>query len=184
MGIADLIIALGNFYYDPKHPAGFGSVAKLVKASKYKKKFVKEWLSSQNTYTLHKPVRKKFSRNPYTVTNIDDVWEMDLSDLSSLSKYNNYKYLLIVIDKDKTGTSITSALKSLFLDRKPITVQSDKGTEFVNITVKQYPKRQGINFHTTHNPDIKGAVIESFNKSLKTRMFKYFTKTLTVTRMS
>ena len=87
MGIADLIIALGNFYYDPKHPAGFGSVAKLVKASKYKKKFVKEWLSSQNTYTLHKPDRKKFSRNPYTVTNIDDVWEMDLPDLSSFSKY-------------------------------------------------------------------------------------------------
>ena len=81
MGIVKLIImSLGNVYYDPNHPASFGSVAKLVKASKNKKKHVEEWLSSQNTYTLHKQVRKRFPRNPYTVTNIDDVWEMDLAD--------------------------------------------------------------------------------------------------------
>ena len=122
-------MSLGKVYYDPKHAAGFGSVEKLVKTSKHKKRFVEEWLVSQNTYTLHKPVRKRFPRNPYTVTNIDDVWEIDLADLSSLSKYNDkYKYLLNVIDifsryawsiplKDKTGTSITSALKSLFKNR-------------------------------------------------------------------
>jgi len=73
-------------------------------------------LSSQNTYTLHKPGRKKFPRNPYTVTNIDDVWERYLADLSSLSKYiDKYKYLLNIINifsryawsvplKDKTAT--------------------------------------------------------------------------------
>jgi len=185
--IADLIMSLGKFYYDPNYPAGFGSVAKLVKASKNKKRDVEEWLSSQNTYTLHKPVTKKFPRNPYTVTNIDDVWEMDLADLSSLSKYNKYKYLLNVIDifsryawsvplKDKTGNSITSTLKSLFQYRRPNNIQSDKFTEFDNATVQQYLKREEVNFHTIHNPGIKGAVIERFNKSLKTRMFKYFTK--------
>ena len=80
-------------------------------------------MSGQDVYTLHKSVRKRFPRNPYTVTNIDDVWEMDLADLSSLSKYNDKnKYLLNVIDvfsryawsvplKDKTANSVTSALK-------------------------------------------------------------------------
>jgi len=69
---------------------------------------------------------------------------MDLVDLSSLLKYK-YKYLLKVIDvfsryawsvplKEKTGTSITSALKYLFQNRKPINIQSDKGTEIVNAT--------------------------------------------------
>jgi len=59
------------------------------------------------------------------------------------------KYILNVIDlfsryawsvvlKDKTGTSITRALKPLFQNRKPITKQSDKGTEFVNSIVQQY----------------------------------------------
>ena len=90
---------LGNVYYDPKHPAGFGSVAKNVKAIKNKKYEVEEWLSCQNTYTLHKQVTKRFPRNPYTVTNIDDFWEMDLTDLTSLPKYyDKYKYLLNVID--------------------------------------------------------------------------------------
>ena len=90
-------MSLGNVYYDSKHPAGFVSIAKLVKTSKNKKKDVEEWLSTQNTYTLHKQVRKRFPHNPYTVTNIN-VWEMDLADLNSLAKYDKYKYLLNVID--------------------------------------------------------------------------------------
>ena len=64
-------------------------MSKLVKASKNKETDVVKWLSNQNTYTLNKPVRKCFPRNPYTVTNIDDVWEMDLADLSSLAKYKD-----------------------------------------------------------------------------------------------
>jgi len=40
-------------------------------------------------------VRKSFPEKPYTVTNIDVVWEMDVADLSSLSKYNDkYKYTI------------------------------------------------------------------------------------------
>jgi len=152
------------------------------------KRDVEECLSSQNAYTLHKLVRKRFPRSPYTVTNIDVVWKMDLAYLSSLSKYNDkYKYVLNLIDifsrhawsvplKDKPATSITAALKSLFQNRKPIHIQSDKGTEFVNPTVQQYLKRQGVSFHTTHNPDIKGAIVEDFQRSVKSRMYKFFTK--------
>ena len=148
-------MSLGKVYYDTKHSAGLSSVSKLVKASKIKIKDVEEWLSAQDAYSLHKAVRKRFPRNQYTVTNIDDVWEIDLADLSSPSKYNDkYKYLLNVTDlfsryawrvplKDKTTTSITTALKPLFLNRKPITLQSDKDTEFVNSTVQRYLKQQG-----------------------------------------
>jgi hypothetical protein len=92
-------MSLSKVYYDPKHSAGFGSVTKFVKASKNRKRKVEEWLSGQDTYTLHKPARKRFPRNPYNVTNIDDVWEIDLAHLCSLSRYNNkHKYLLNVID--------------------------------------------------------------------------------------
>jgi hypothetical protein len=38
------IMSLGKVYYDPKHAAGFGSVAKLVKAGKTKEGDVEEWL--------------------------------------------------------------------------------------------------------------------------------------------
>jgi hypothetical protein len=116
------------------------------------------------------------------------VWETDLVDLRTLSKFNSgYKYILNVIDIfsrfawsvpliDKTGRSVVTALANLFKDRKPITIQSDKGTEFVNATVQKYLKREGVEFHTTHNPDIKGAVIERLNRTFKTKMYKFFTK--------
>jgi len=159
----------------------------LVKAAKINKRNVEELLSGQNTYTLHKPVRKRIRRNWYTVTNIDDVWEIDLAYLSSLSKYNDkYKYLLNVIDiysrygwsvtvKDKIANSITAALKSVFQNRKTMTIKSDKGTEVFNATL-QYLKRHVVSFHTTHNPDIKVAIIEQLTRPLKTKMYKYFTK--------
>ena len=184
-------MSLGKIYYNPKHTVGFSSAAKKVSAAKSNKRNIKGWRLGQDTYTLHKQVRKRFPRNPYTVTNVDDFWEVDLADLSYLSKYNDkYKYLLNVIDifsryawsvplKDKTGKSIAAALTTLFQNRKPTTIQSDKGTEFVNATVQQYLKRQGVDFHTTHNPDIKGAVIERFNRTLKTKMYKYLTKNKT-----
>jgi hypothetical protein len=129
-------MSIGSVYYDPKHAAGFGSVGKLVKASKTKKKDVEEWLSGQNPCTLHKPVWKMFHRNPHTATNIDVFWEMDLAVLSSLSKPNDkYKFLLKVIRlfshyswsvplKNKTASSNTTALKYLFQNRKPVTIQS------------------------------------------------------------
>ena len=85
-----------------------------------------EWLSGENTYNLHKPFRKRFPRNPYTLTNIDDIWEMELAVLSSISKYND-KFIcyLNAIDifsryawnfplKDKTGTSITTVINFYF----------------------------------------------------------------------
>ena len=49
-------MSFGKVYYDPKHAAEFGSLEKLVKASKHKKRDVEEWLTGQNTYTLHKPI--------------------------------------------------------------------------------------------------------------------------------
>jgi transposase InsO family protein len=86
------------------------------------------------------------------------------------------RYVWSVPLKDKTGASVTTALKTLFKSRQPLTLQSDKGTEFLNKTVQRYLKTQGVSFHTTHNPDIKGAIIERFNRKLKTRMYRYFTK--------
>jgi transposase InsO family protein len=83
--------------------------------------------------------------------------------------------------KDKTGSSVSAALKSLFRHVKPITLQSGKGTEFVNTTFHRYLKSHGVSFHTTHNLDIKSAIIERYNQSLKTRMYKYFTKKITLT---
>jgi hypothetical protein len=47
---------------------------------------LKDFLKRQDAYTLHRRVRRRIPRNPYSVNNILDVWECDLIDLHSLRK--------------------------------------------------------------------------------------------------
>jgi len=42
--------------------------------------------------------------------------------------------------------------------------------------VQQYFKRHCVSFHTTHNPDIKGAIFDRLHRTLEPRTYKYFTK--------
>ena len=58
-----------------------------------------KWLRAQDSYTLHKPVHRKFQRLHYRVNEIDSVWEGDLIELCSLKSYNDeFSYILVVID--------------------------------------------------------------------------------------
>jgi len=85
-----LMATISELYYDKGSPAGFSTLRKLraaeVAESRTKKVKLqsvgstKAWLEEQDAYTLHRPVRKRFARNPYTVTNVMDVWECDLLD--------------------------------------------------------------------------------------------------------
>ena len=84
--------------------SGFSNLKQLQAAARRSKigktaGELRVWLEAQNAYTLHRPVRKRFPRNPYSVNNIMDVWEYDLVDVQWLSKYNDrFKYLLSVIN--------------------------------------------------------------------------------------
>jgi len=47
---------------------------------------MRAWLEKQDAYILHRPVKKRFARNPYLVNNVMDVWEYDLVDVRALGK--------------------------------------------------------------------------------------------------
>ncbi|RWR98555.1 hypothetical protein B4U79_09641, partial [Dinothrombium tinctorium] len=95
---------LNSVYYDPNHPASFASVEKLYNFAKEKfpnanKDEIKEWLSEQLTYTLHKQARKRFKRNKVLVSHMDEQWQADLADMRQVSSENKgFKYILTVID--------------------------------------------------------------------------------------
>lgn len=176
-----------KLFYDPGKPTAFSTLPKLEKASG--KSNIEDWLLQQDAYTLHKPVRKRFVRNPYTVNNIFDVFEIDLVDVQSLAKQNDgIRFLLVAIDifskfswvipmKSKSGTDVTLAFKSILKGggRKPLTVRSDRGKEFLNKSFQNLLQKQGIEFQICRNPDVKCSVVERFNRTLKTKMYKYFT---------
>jgi len=188
-----------------KTPAALSSPYKLrkptvshapSKRTKLKQKTpgqIKAWLETQDAYTLHRPLRKRFPRNPYTVNNMDDVWEIHILDLTSLKKYNNnYRYLLQVIDvfskymhsvplRTKTGKGVATALESIFKDPKytkpirrlPAWGRTVKGKEFLNTQLQTWLKREGIECQVCRNPDVKCAVVERVNRTLRDKLHRY-----------
>ena len=60
---------------------------------------VERWLSEQDTYTPHKPVRRRFKRRWVVVGGPNQQWQADLVDVSRLKKTNvGTAFLLTVID--------------------------------------------------------------------------------------
>lgn len=101
--------------------------------------------------------------------------------MQAFSKYNNsVKYLLTVIDvfskygwivplKSKTGVEVAAALNKIFKERRPENVWVDKGKEFYNKNVKAL----GVELYSTENEE-KSCVVERWNRTMKDKMFKYF----------
>ncbi|KAJ8019438.1 hypothetical protein HOLleu_41036 [Holothuria leucospilota] len=184
---------LSNLYYDPSHPAAFGGVGAIRRAAKQDKrnisdKKITEWLQGRDAYTLHKPLRKTFQRNKVIVSGIDSQWQADLVDVSAFAKQNKgYRYILTCIDilskfawaralKDKTSRSVIGAFRSILKEqnRKPQTLYTDKGKEFLNQPFQTFLRDKNIHFFTTNN-ETKASVVERFNRTLKTKMWRYFT---------
>jgi len=52
-------------------------------------------------------------------------------------------------------------------DEKCNMVQSDKGAEFLNSTFQSMLNRRGMKIYTSEKEDLKAAVVERFNRTLK-----------------
>ncbi|XP_062612992.1 uncharacterized protein LOC134274775 [Saccostrea cucullata] len=182
---------LKEIYYNPKR--GYGGIQALYRqvrslGHKISLKKIREWLKEQDTYTLHKPIHRKFRRQQTRVTDIDEQWQLDLADVSSLKKHNDdYTFLLCAIDvlskyawvvplKQKTGKEMIRGLQEIFQQdgRRPVRIQSDQGKEYTNQEFLQAFK--SIHFFTTRNTDTKTSIVERFQRTLKARMWRYFTR--------
>lgn len=184
---------LHKVYFNPRHPASFGGKSKLIHAfkNKIKHQTISEWLSSKHTYTLHKTPRKKFPRRKYIVHGIDALWQCDLTDLPQLAKYNNgIRYILVVIDvfsrwgsarvlKSKSGVDVASAFADIMTseNRTPDQLQTDKGKEFLNTHFKTILEKFKIHHYVTENQEIKASFVERLQRTIKSKMFRYFTHT-------
>jgi hypothetical protein len=103
------------------------------------------------------------------------------------SKENEgFKYLLTVIDcfskfawsipiKDKTADKIIEAFNNIFKQRKPLKLQTYKGKEFINKKFQDLLKKNNIHWFST-NSNMKASIVERFDRTLKTKMWRYFTE--------
>jgi len=182
-----------KIYRTPGHAAAYSSAQRLK--DELQKTYgrtvplheIQEWLSENYSYSIHKPARVIFKRNPIIATHRDQQWQADLLFLPDLARDNkNFKIALVCVDvlsryawgelmKSKTGASTTEAFYSILKrasPRKPDKLQTDKGKEFLNKDFQNLLKDNNIYFFTT-NSEFKAAIAERFIRTLKTKIYQY-----------
>ncbi|XP_066601741.1 uncharacterized protein [Prorops nasuta] len=134
---------------------------------------------------LHVPARRNFLRRRVIIRGFDDLWQADLVDMRNYADAG-YHYILTVIDalskygwaialKTKSGKEVTAALlKILKSGRCPKNLQTDDGKEFYNSDFQSLMKKHGINHYSTYSV-LKATIVERWNRTLKTEMWKGFT---------
>ena len=184
---------LHSLFYDVTQPSAYTGKENVFRAAKralssITRADVDRWFEDQRPYTVHKPVRLRFKRNKTIVKSIDDQWQADLCDMQSKSSDNDGNaYILTCIDcfskyawaeplQQKTADNIIKAMSRIFASgRKPKRLQTDKGSEFTNAKVQAFLRKHKVDFFTTDS-EKKASIVERFNRTLKNRMFKYFSK--------
>lgn len=185
---------MNRLYYSLDEPSALSSVTRLLNAVKEThpgttRDQVEAWLRKQDTYTMHKPARRKLKAGPRVyVKHIDDQWCVDLCDMSNIALHNDgHRYILTCIDvlskfawgievKNKSGKCVTDAMERILstTSRRPKRIESDKGSEFYNANF-QALLQQECATHFSSNSRHKSSVVERFNRTLKTLLYRSFT---------
>lgn len=187
--------ALQRIYYDPASAGGYGGAERLLREATLRgvrasRKDVEDFLAEQEAYVRHRPVRRTFKRNKTYVSGIDKQWQADLAEVQHLAAANGgVRYLLTCIDvfskyawvvplKSKSAPDMVVAFTDLFekraKGRTPARLQTDKGKEFLCRPVQTLLRQKGVHHFYTES-DKKAAVVERFNRTIKTRLWRYLT---------
>ena len=190
---------LSKIYHDPKDPGSLGGVERPLRRARQlhvpglTRKTVQEYFRSEQAYSLHKPARRRFTRNHTYVAGIDAQWQTDLADMQGIAKQNGgMRYLLtliVVFSKfawaiavhSKDAKAITAGLKQVLTAANPRHQQrrqTDKG-KFFNSDFQTLMKRHGIQ-HLASESEQKAALMERFNCTIKTRIWTYLSDCGTV----
>ena len=180
-----------QLYNDPKFPASFAGQNTFIKAVKsqnqnVKTKDVQKALRKIDSYTLHKPTKKPALFRRIFTKGIGYLYQIDLVDMSKYaSKNDGHHFMITIIDtfskkawafklKNKSAKSILNTMKTFLLVNRPQKIEFDQGTEFYNAPFLHLLQTYGIKHYSIYS-DRKCAIVERFNRTLKTRMYRSFT---------
>lgn len=176
-------------YFDPSNASSFSNPKSFFdtvhKNHNVTLNEIKNWLQSKNAYTLFKRTVHRFPRLKTLTNHVDEQWQADLLDISWYAEHNSdTKYLLVVIDlfsryawaqpiKNKSGETVSKAMHKILKKRRPEKLQTDQGKEFKNHHFKKLMNDYNINFFTTTDAAVKCAIVERFNRTLRSRIYRY-----------
>ena len=137
-----------------------------------------------------KPPKKNYPTNKVIYNHVDEIWSIDLADMIDYKISNNkgYRYIFIVIDnfskylwviplKNKYAETITKEFSNILTTskRKPLKLESDRGTEFYNSIFQNFLKSKSIQHYsryTDKGPSIAERVIRTVRNLLKKPVFE------------
>src|SRR3981189_3120687 len=182
-------LTLRQIYYNPEHPAAYGGVSALARASGLSEAVVKDWLKGQSSYTLHKPARKRYSTRHYITSGINHQGQADLVDMQAYARDNDgFKHIMTVMDmfsrrgwaeavKSKTTPDMMGAFTKIFdTGDKPIKLQTDQGLEFESRAMQRFFHDNDIEQFSVKS-QFQAAMVERFNRTLKTKMWRFLRTT-------
>ena len=187
-----------DVYYNTSSPACFAGVTAVLRECKrrdagIKLKDVESFLAKQETYTLHKPTRRRFKRNVTTTAGIDVDWQSDLADMRMLKQDNDgFTYIVVCVDvlsrygfavpvKRKTPDLVADAFRTIITatGRKPWFLTTDRGLEYAGKSFQNFVRKEDIVHKFATSPDVKCAIAERYIRTLKSRLWRYFTRNKT-----
>jgi transposase InsO family protein len=154
---------------------------------------VMDFLRRQETWQLHRPIRRLRVRQVVLSRRPLDHWQMDLVDFTAHTALNNgHRFVLTVMDcftkyawarplKSKHAASVAAALRDVLGDpvlagRTPKIIQSDNGTEFQERVSRLLADRNIKHvFSAAYRPTTQG-MIERFNGTLKRALFEHMSQ--------
>jgi hypothetical protein len=175
-----------KLYTNPELPGAFTAISGFKKNTKIAN--ADKVLNSTPAISMHKPILYKFPRAKTQVNHINEQWQADLIDMSKLAGNNaGHTFILTVIDVfskkayaqpliNKSASNVKKAFENIFEENGhfyPKIIYTDEGNEFRG-ECETYLKSKNIEIYKTKTK-IKAAVVERFNRTLKARMFRYFT---------
>ena len=137
-----------------------------------------------------KPPKKNYPTNKIVYNHIDETWSIDLADMIDYKISNNkgYRYIFIIIDnfskylwaiplKNKYSQTITNEFSNILTTskRKPLKIESDRGTEFYNNIFQNLLKSKNIHHYsrfTDKGPSIAERVIRTIRNLIKKPVFE------------
>lgn len=135
-----------------------------------------------------RPAKKNYPRRAVISHYPDDIWSGDLVEFPGFVDENDgYKYCLNIVDvfsryawavpmKNKTASTVLDAFKKVVDKNDGITPSKywvDEGSEFYNKQMQAYCKAKHITIYSTYG-NSKSAIVERFNRTIKTRLTKRF----------
>ncbi|MCP3678835.1 MAG: transposase family protein [Gammaproteobacteria bacterium] len=183
---------LAKLYSDPSFPGSYSGLERFYQAVKERfpkvtRLEVREFLKSQDAYTLHKTIRKPRKYRRTLVFAPRDLWQIDLLDMQKYARENRgYRYMCVIIDcfskfmwikplKNKRGKETVKALALLLMNERPSRIQADQGSEFFNKDVAKMLEAFGPKLYHTFS-DKKAAIVERVQRTIRQRLGRLFTR--------